>query len=387
MRYLTAGESHGPALTAIVEGIPSNLPLTKEMINGDLLRRQKGYGRGGRMLIEKDQVEILAGVRNGYTLGSPIALQINNRDWVNWEKIMSSAPDGKIEEKKITRPRPGHADLVGGIKYDQTDLRNILERSSARETAARVAVGGVARALLQELDIFIYGHVTGIGRVNLSEDLPEKDFKELFASVENSPVRCWREETAKEMMLHIDERKAKGDSLGGTFEIIITGVPVGLGSHVHWDRKIDSRLAASVMSIQGIKGVEFGFGFKVASLPGSMIHDEIAYQAGVGFTRLSNRAGGIEGGMTNGAPIILKAAMKPIPTLMRPLQTVDLVTKKPMTAQVERSDTCAVPAASVVGEAAVAWVLAEALLEKFGGDTLQELKKRVAEHRKYVKQV
>ncbi|MGI6685051.1 MAG: chorismate synthase [Bacillota bacterium] len=387
MRYLTAGESHGQVLTAIIEGIPANLTLTLEFINHELARRQMGYGRGGRMIIEKDQVEILSGVRNGKTIGSPITLQIKNRDWVNWEKVMLTASGADMDTKKITRPRPGHADLSGSIKYEQSDIRNILERSSARETAARVAVGAVAKALLREAGISIFGHVIQIGRVQMEKPLPENEYEKLISKVEKSPVRCWDDEISRQMMLVIDEAKSAGDSLGGIFEIVITGVPVGLGSHVHWDRKIDGRLSFAIMSIQGIKGVEIGLGFQEANLFGSEVHDEISYIEGQGLKRLSNRAGGIEGGMSNGEPIILRAAMKPIPTLMKPLRTVDMVDKRPVTAQVERSDVCAVPAACVVGEAAAAWIIADALMEKFGGDTLKELIRRVKEYRKYEKQV
>lgn len=387
MRYLTAGESHGPMLTAIIEGIPANLPLTAQFINSELARRQMGYGRGGRMLIEKDQVEILSGVRNGLTMGSPITLQIKNRDWVNWEKVMSSAPGAEIETKKITKPRPGHADLSGSIKYEQGDMRNILERSSARETAARVAVGAVAKALLQEMGIMVSGYVTAIGDVSMEERFSSIDQQKLASMAEESLVRCYDREISLKMMKAIDEAKAAGDTLGGIFQIMVTGVPVGLGSHVHWDRKIDGRLSGALMSIQGIKGVEIGLGFQVAGLPGSRVHDEISYREGQGLIRLTNRAGGIEGGMTNGETILIRSAMKPIPTLMQPLGTVDMTKKTPVMAQVERSDVCAVPAACVVGEAALAWEIAQALQEKFGGDTLSELKERVEKYRIYVKQV
>jgi len=387
MRYLTAGESHGPMLTAIIEGIPANLPLTAQFINNELARRQMGYGRGGRMSIEKDQAEILSGVRDGLTLGSPITLQIKNRDWVNWERVMSPSPGAEIEAKKITRPRPGHADLSGSIKYQQGDMRNILERSSARETAARVAVGAVAKALLQETGIFVIGHVAAIGHVSIKENLPEIDHHKLVSLTEKSPVRCFDQDISMKMMEAIDEAKTAGDTLGGIFQVIITGVPTGLGSHVHWDRKIDGRLSWALMSIQGIKGVEIGLGFQAAGLPGSQVHDEISYREEHGLMRLSNRAGGIEGGMSNGEPIVIRAAMKPIPTLMKPLGTVDMTEKTPVMAQVERSDVCAVPAACVVGEAAAAWEIAQALQEKFGGDTLSELKERVEKYRIYVKQV
>lgn len=387
MRYLTAGESHGPMLTAIIEGIPANLPLTAQFINNELARRQMGYGRGGRMLIEKDQVEILSGVRNGLTIGSPITLQVKNRDWVNWEKVMSPSLGAEIETNKITRPRPGHADLSGSIKYQQGDMRNILERSSARETAARVAVGAVAKALLRETGILILGHVVALGSVRIAENLPAAHPQDLVDLVEKSPVRCFDQDFALEMMGVIDEAKATGDTLGGIFEVMISGVPAGVGSHVHWDRKIDGRLSWALMSIQGIKGVEIGLGFQVAGLPGSHVHDEISYTEDHGLMRLSNRAGGIEGGMSNGENIIIRAAMKPIPTLMKPLSTVDMIDKKRVSAQVERSDVCAVPAACVVGEAVAAWEIAQAIQEKFGGDTLTELIERVEKYRIYVKQV
>lgn len=387
MRYLTAGESHGPMLTAIIEGMPANLPLTAQFINSELARRQMGYGRGGRMLIEKDQVEILSGVRNGLTMGSPITLQIKNRDWVNWERVMSPAPGAEMETKKITRPRPGHADLSGSIKYEQGDMRNILERSSARETAARVAVGAVAKALLCEMGIMVIGYVTAIGDVSMEEGSPLIEHQKLASMAEESLVRCYDREISLKMMKAIDEAKATGDTLGGVFQIVVTGAPVGLGSHVHWDRKIDGKLSGALMSIQGIKGVQIGLGFQVAGLPGSKVHDEIFYQEGQGLMRLTNRAGGIEGGMTNGEAILIRSAMKPIPTLMKPLGTVDMTEKTPVMAQVERSDVCAVPAACVVGEAAVAWEIAQALQEKFGGDALSELKERVEKYRIYVKQV
>ncbi|ATW24003.1 chorismate synthase [Candidatus Formimonas warabiya] len=387
MRYLTAGESHGPALTAVIEGIPANLPLAPDLINGELARRQMGYGRGGRMLIEKDQVEILSGIRNGSTLGSPITLQIRNRDWINWEKIMSPLSGAEIEIKKITRPRPGHADLSGSIKYQQGDMRNILERSSARETAARVAVGAIAKGLLREIGVFVWGHVVALGNVQTGKTIPDGEPSEFFNQVEKSPVRCGDPETSHKMMFAIDQAKATGDTLGGIFEIMIAGIPIGLGSHVHWDRKLDGRLACALMSIQGIKGVEIGLGFQSARLPGSQVHDEIGYSQAKGLYRMTNRAGGIEGGMSNGEPIVLRGAMKPIPTLIKPLNTVDMENKCPVQAQVERSDVCAVPAASVIGEAVTAWEIAQLVLEKFGGDTMAELKERMEEYRKYVKQV
>jgi len=388
MRYLTGGESHGQALVAVIEGIPANLALTAGSIDYELSRRQKGYGRGGRMDIEKDRVNILSGIRNGITLGSPITLEIKNNDGVNWEKIMSPLPGAGIEAKKITKPRPGHADLPGCIKYQQADIRNILERSSARETAARVAVGAVAKCLLRELGVFIGGHVVAIGQaVNPKTYSWTEDPEGTLAGAEVSPVRCLDEQASKEMMAAIDHARSKGDSLGGVFEIIGAGVPAGLGSHVQWDRKLDGRLAGALMSIQGIKGVEIGIGFEAARLPGSLVHDEIFYAEEKGFFRKTNRAGGLEGGMSNGEILVVRAAMKPIPTLMSPLHTVDLQNKKAALAQVERSDTCAVPAACVVGEAVFAWEIGQVVMEKFGGDNMAELKKRMAQYRKYVKQV
>lgn len=387
MRYLTAGESHGKALTAIIEGVPANLPITPDDINFELARRQKGHGRGGRMAIETDKVEILSGVRNGLTLGSPITLQIMNKDWVNWENIMSSSPGADMLSRKVTKPRPGHADLTGCIKYQQGDVRNILERSSARETAMRVAVGAVAKKLLKELDILILGHVVTIGDVNVTEELSGMTIEEIISCAENSPVRCADKNIAEKMVDAIDTAKSQGDSLGGIFEVIATGVPVGLGSYVHWDRKFDARLASALMSIQAIKGVEVGVGFNCARLPGSKVHDEIFYEDEKGFYHKTNRAGGIEGGMTNGEPVILRGAMKPIPTLYKPLNSVDLVDKQPFLAEIERSDACAVPAACVVGEAVTAWEISQVIMEKFGSDTLTELKERVDNFRKYVKQV
>lgn len=370
LRFLTAGESHGPALTAIVEGMVAGLPLTREYVDSQLVRRQGGYGRGGRMKIEKDQVQFLSGVRGGHTTGSPVTLQITNRDWANWSEIMSPEPDARLNERVVTRPRPGHADLAGAIKYDHRDIRNVLERSSARETAARVAVGTLARRLLEELGITISGFVRRIGSV-------EAEFVGL----------CPDPKAEQAMIEEIDRAKEKGDSLGGVFEIQATGLPVGLGSHVQWDRKLDSRLAGALMGIQAIKGVEIGLGFGAAQVPGSLVHDEIKYSPELGFFRATNRAGGIEGGITNGEPVIVRAAMKPIPTLYKPLRSVDLETKEEFEASVERSDVCAVPAACVVGEAVVAWELAVVLKEKFGGDSLGELKERVNQWRLQSRQV
>jgi len=382
LRYLTAGESHGPSLTAIVEGLPANLPLSEESINTHLGRRQQGYGRGGRMKIEQDQVNFLSGVRWGRTLGSPVTLSIRNRDWANWEDKMSPRAEDKMADIAVTHPRPGHADLSGVIKYRQDDARNILERSSARETAARVAVGGLCLAFLRELGIQVLGYVTEIGGVVAESDV---DYETRFSLSETSPCRTFDPAAEKKMIAAIDRAKESGDSLGGVVEVVVQGAPVGLGSHVHWDRRLDGRLAAAVMSIQAFKGVEIGLGFEAARRPGSKVHDEIAHDER-GFFRRTNRAGGIEGGMTNGEPIIVRGAMKPIPTLYNPLQTVDMNTKEPFKATVERSDVCAVPAAAVVAEAVVAIEMAGAMLEKFGGDSMEEVSENVATYRKHVAQ-
>ncbi len=385
MRFLTAGETHGPQLTAIIEGMPSNVPLTAEMINEQLARRQKGYGRGKRMQIEQDEVEIVGGVRHGKTTGAPIALVVHNRDWKNWTKIMGIEPmDNDAEAKRrVNRPRPGHADLNGGLKYNQRDLRNILERSSARETTVRVAVGAVARQLLAQFNIRVAGHVIRIGDIEAPPvSLPLETLQSL---TEQSQVRVVDQATEARMVASIDAAKADGDTLGGIVEAIVEGVPVGLGSHVQWDRKLDGRIAQAVVSIQAFKGVEVGIGFEAAKLRGSKVHDEIKYDQDSGFHRASNRAGGLEGGMTTGEPIVIRGVMKPISTLYKPLQSVDIDTKEAYTAQVERSDTCAVPAASVIMENVVAWEVADALLEKFGGDSLEETQRNVATYLEQVR--
>lgn len=377
MRYLTSGESHGPELTAIIEGLPSGLEISKGDINTQLFRRQQGHGRGNRMKIESDQVIITAGVRHGMTLGSPVTLKISNKDWVNWEKIMSPEPvDENENARHITHPRPGHADLTGGIKYNHRDMRNVLERSSARETAARVAVGAVAKKLLSELGIEVYAHVREIGGVATSSEF---DFTngDVIVQAENSPVRCIDKEVEQKMIDKIDAAKKDGDTLGGVVEIIVTGMPVGVGSYVHYDRKLDSKLAAAVMSINAIKGVEFGIGFDVARRAGSCVHDEIIWDKETGYSRTTNNAGGIEGGMSNGLPIVIKAAMKPIPTLMKPLKSVDIETKEVFKADIERSDVCAVPAAAVVSENVVAWEIASVLMEQCYSDTLNNLKESI----------
>ena len=381
LRYLTAGESHGPSLTAIVEGLPANLEISAADINRHLARRQQGYGRGGRMKIETDQVRFLSGVRWGKTLGSPVTLSIENRDWTNWEKTMSPQAEDRQEGLRVDHPRPGHADLSGVIKYRQDDVRNVLERSSARETAVRVAVGALCRTFLENLGMKVMGYVTEIGGVRSDEAL--EDYEERFRLAEDSPCRTFDAEAEKSMIARIDRAKAEGDSLGGVVEVALVGAPVGLGSHVHWDRRLDGRLAQAVMSIQAFKGVEIGIGFEAARRPGSQVHDEIAYTA-PDYSRKSNRAGGLEGGMTNGQPVIVRGAMKPIPTLYTPLETVNLKTRETVEATVERSDVCAVPAAAVVAEAVVAIEMATAVLEKFGGDSMEELNENLSAYRKHV---
>ncbi len=406
LRYLTAGESHGQALVAILEGMPAGLSLTAADIDVELARRQQGYGRGRRMKIEQDRVQILSGVRFGRTLGSPIALQIVNRDWVNWQDKMAVEPrpdlaaeDGTPVKERVTRPRPGHADLAGALKYGHRDLRNVLERASARETTARVAVGAIARRLLKEFGIEVFSHVVALGGI---EAHPEGSWEEIRERAEASPVRCADPEAAAQMMAAIDAAKEAGDTLGGVFEVVVTGVPPGLGSHVHYDRKLDGRLAQALMSVQAIKGVEVGLGFRAAAMRGSQVHDPIAYRPyppgpvtpqmlaaaeRPGFYRLRNHAGGLEGGMSNGEPVIVRAAMKPIATLYEPLPSVDFYTKEPFAASVERSDTCAVPAAGVIGEAVVAFEVARAFLEKFGGDSIQEIQRHYLGYLEYLRSV
>jgi chorismate synthase len=374
LKYITAGESHGKGLTAIIEAVPAGLPLTEADINSDLARRQIGYGRGARMKIERDRAEILSGVRMGETLGSPITLFIKNRDWANWESVMSAEAVQFDQDKKITRPRPGHADLPGGIKYGHRDLRNILERSSARETAARVAAGAVAKKLLSQFGMVVISHVVEIGGVRL-EEVQELSAKKIKSLAEKSDLRCVDEEITALMKDRIDQAAQKGDTLGGIFEVLVTKVPVGLGSHVHYARKLNGRLAGAVMSIQAIKGVEVGIGFDAARRLGSEVHDEIHFSKAKGFYRRTNRAGGIEGGISNGQDIVIRAAMKPIPTLMKPLRSVDIESKRSFTASVERSDVCAVPAAGVIAEAVVALEIGRAMIEKFGGDSLGEMKR------------
>ncbi|MFQ5899096.1 MAG: chorismate synthase [Candidatus Methylomirabilia bacterium] len=373
-RFLTAGESHGEALVATIDGVPAGLPLTEAEINHDLARRQRGYGRGGRMKIERDQVHILSGVRWGLTLGSPITLAIPNRDWENWKATMAvGSPEPEAAPKLVTRPRPGHADLAGAMKYGHKDIRNVLERSSARETTARVAVAAVAKKFLGEFGIQILSHVVEIGGVSAGElGLP---WEEIRRRAEASEVRCANPEAEVRMIAAIDAARDKGDTLGGVFEVIALGCPVGLGSYVQWDRRLDGRLAQAFCSIQAIKGAEVGLGFDTARRPGSQVHDEILFDQDGGFTRTTNNAGGLEGGMTNGQPVIVRAAMKPLSTLRSPLRSVDVASKEAVEAVVERSDVCSVPAAGIVGEAMMAIVLAQALLEKFGGDSLEEVRR------------
>ncbi len=373
LRFLTAGESHGPCLTAIAEGLPAGLVVDVEAINRDLARRQGGYGRGGRMNIERDRVEILGGVIAGQTTGAPVALRIENRDWANWRDRWAAG-----DLPTLTMPRPGHADYAGMVKYGLDDARPVLERASARETAARVAVGALAKQLLAAFDIAIGSYVTELGGIVATRpDLPPAG---LWALAEASDVHCPDEDAAARMRAAIDAARQAGDSLGGVFIVVATDVPVGLGSYVHWERRLDARLAAAVTSIPAIKGVEIGPAFENARRPGTQVHDEFQIPNPKSqipnVVRTSNRAGGIEGGMSNGQPIVVRAAMKPIPTTITPLRSVDLATGEPAKTQYQRSDVCAVPAASVVGEAMVAWVLADALIEKLGGDSLSEMRER-----------
>ena len=386
MRYLTAGESHGPRLTAIIEGVPAGLPLTADYINAELKRRQGGYGRGARMKIESDQVEVTSGVRHGLTMGGPITLNVTNLDHQKWLEIMSAADvdEKKKGLRKITKPRPGHADLVGGMKYRFDDLRNSLERSSARETTMRVAVGAVAKRLLEEIGVEVASHIVTFGGIDI--DVPDQltvtEIKERAAQSEVSIVNPEREE---EIKAYIDQIKKDGDTIGGVIETVVGGVPVGLGSYVQWDKKLDAKIAQGVVSINAFKGVEFGVGFEAGRLKGSQVMDEILWSEEDGFTRRTNNLGGFEGGMTNGQPIVVRGVMKPIPTLYKPLMSVDIETHEPYKATVERSDPTALPAAGVVMESVVATVLATEVLEKFSSDNLEELKDAVARHREFVK--
>lgn len=387
MRFLTSGESHGPKLTAIIEDFPSNLPVDKSRMESELFKRQGGYGRGRRMKIEKDSFDFGSGIRHGKTLGSPIMIELTNDDFKSWTKIMGSEPLSPDEEETIkrviTKPRPGHADLVGGMKYNHRDLRNILERSSARETAARVAVGALCKELLHALDINIASRVKQIGEV---VDEGEYTYSEIEDKANRSSVRMADEAKTKECETLIDNAKKKGDSIGGIVEVIVDNPLPGLGSHVHYDRKLDAKIAGSIVSINAFKGVEFGLGFKMASTPGSEVHDEIAYDEEHGYTRKTNHLGGFEGGMTTGMPIVVSAVMKPIPTLYKPLMSVDINTKEPFKATIERSDACAVPAASVVCEHMVAIELATSILDKFPHDDFNELKQAVEQYKQRVKE-
>ena len=366
LRFLTAGESHGPALTAIIEGIPAGVKLDIDEINQDMARRQQGYGRGGRMRIETDKVEVLSGVRFGETLGSPITLRVTNRDWSNWTEKMSQF--GEEFGEKVTAARPGHADLTGIHKYNRCDVRDILERASARETAMRVAVGAVCKQFLKECGMQIVSQVINIGGISVER----KNIDEARLFERDSELNCYDCEAEEAMKQRICQAKTDGDTLGGIFEVIVKGAPLGLGSHIQWDKRLDARLAGAMMSIQAIKGVEIGAGFEYADLPGSLAHDEMFYD-GEKVWRDTNNAGGLEGGMTNGEDVVIRAVMKPIPTLMKPLRTVDIATKEAVLASKERSDVCAVSAASVVGEAMTAFVMAQAVVEKFGGDALSDV--------------
>lgn len=394
LRFLTAGESHGKALLGMIEGIPANLPISSAEIDIELKRRQAGYGRGGRMKIESDHAEIISGVRWGKTIGSPITLLIENRDYKNWLEGMSVNADDEGLIPAVTRPRPGHADLAGALKYNQHDIRNILERSSARETAMRVALGSVARKFLSEFGIRVGSYVTQIGSIKIQDagfkiQDSEKKLLETFSQAEKSPVRCPDEKSAKRMVELIKKAIKEGNSLGGVFEVFVTGIPPGIGTHIQWDKRLDGRLAQALMSVQAIKGIEVGSGFEMARHPGSEVMDEIYYDDSRfthhGFYRKTNNAGGIEGGITNGMPIILRAAMKPIPTLKKPLRSVDIATKEGIKAAYERSDVCAVPAASVIGEAMAALIIADAFLDKFGGDSMEEARASYNSYLKYIK--
>jgi len=384
IRFLTAGESHGKGLIVILEGFPANLPISTMEINRELYRRQQGYGRGGRMAIEKDQVEVFSGVRKGITLGSPISLFVKNMDYTSWEKIMSPEPNDQEKGNPLIRPRPGHADLPGGLKYNQRDLRNILERASARETTMRVAAGAVAKQFLANFGIQVQSHVIQLGSVCCGNSI-KIDNAHLNQKADASPVRMIEKTKTNKALSLIDKAQKSGDTLGGVFELVVTGVPVGLGSHVQWDRKLDGRLAQSLMSLQAVKGIEIGEAFLNSAKWGSAVHDEIAYTKTRGFYHRTNRAGGIEGGISNGESIIIRVAKKPISTLRKPLRSINIINKKEIKAAYERSDTCALPAASVIGEALVSWVLADAFLEKMGGDFLEEIHERYNNYLKYLK--
>lgn len=382
MRFFTAGESHGPELTAIIDGLPAGIPLSTEDINHELKRRQGGYGRGGRMLIETDTVEITSGVRHGKTLGSPVTLVVKNDDFKNWETVMGIEPvdDRAKKIRRLAKPRPGHADLVGGIKYEHDDLRNVLERSSARETTMRVAIGAICKKMLKELSIDVAGHVLEIGGVR--GEIPQSmTVSEIREKAENSAVRCVDPLIEEAMKEKIDATKKEGNTIGGVVEVVVGGVPVGLGSYTQWDQKLDGKIAQAVVSINAFKGVEFGVGFEAARLYGSEVMDEIVWSKETGYTRTSNNLGGFEGGMTNGMPVVVRGVMKPIPTLYKPLQSVNIDTKEPYKASVERSDSSAVPAACVVAEAMVTIEIAKAMLDKFESDSFERMKRDVERYR------
>jgi chorismate synthase len=395
LRYFTAGESHGPCLTMIIDGVPAGFPIDQGKINHDLWRRQQGYGRGGRMLIERDEVQIRSGLRWGETLGAPVSFGIENRDWKNWTKKMSAAAEDRDEKIAVTKPRPGHADLNGVLKYDRSDIRDILERASARDTVSRTAVGSFCKQLLSPFGIRVMGYIRSIG--NITSSLDGLSYEETFARAEDSPVRTADSAAEEKMIGLIEECKKEGNTLGGIFEVVALGLPPGLGTHTQWDRKLDGRLAQALMSIQAIKGVEIGLGFEMARRRGSQVHDEIFFDSAkmvsegtprivpTGFYRGSNNSGGTEGGMSNGAPLVVRVAMKPISTLMSPLQSVDLRSKQQTDASVERSDVCAAPAAAVVGESVVASELANAFLEKFGGDSLREIRRNYESYLEQIK--
>ncbi|PTG20506.1 chorismate synthase [Staphylococcus chromogenes] len=378
MRFLTAGESHGPQLTVIIEGLPANMKIDIDQINKEMFKRQGGYGRGRRMQIEKDTVEIVSGVRHGYTLGSPVTVIVKNDDFKHWQKIMGAEPITEEEQENmkrvITKPRPGHADLVGGMKYNHQDLRNVLERSSARETAARVAVGAICKSLLAQLGIELFSRVVEIGGI---KDEGEYDIDTIKKSEDANDVRVVDESIAQSIRDKIDQAKKDGDSIGGVVQVIVNHMPVGVGSYVHYDRKLDGRIAQSVVGINAFKGVSFGVGFQAGALLGSQIQDPIMYDETRGYYRASNHLGGLEGGMSNGMPIVVNGVMKPIPTLYKPLASVDIKTKEPFKATIERSDSCAVPAASIVCEHAVAFEIAKALLEEFESNDIEKLKNQV----------
>jgi chorismate synthase len=384
LRYITAGESHGQCLVVVIEGCPAGFPVDVQAIDHELWRRQQGHGRGGRMAIEQDRVQVLSGVRWGETLGSPISLLIENRDWKNWQKTMSPRAEDRDDARVVTRPRPGHADLTGALKYNHRDIRNVLERASARETAARVAVGALCKLLLVPFDVRIVGYVVEIGGLRAAHgDLTPLEIGE---RAEKSAVRVADPDAEGRMVALIDDCKTRGDTLGGVVEVAAVGLPPGLGSYVHWDRKLDGRLAHALLSIQASKGVEIGLGFEMARRPGSRVHDQIGFDAAQGgFGRQTNNAGGTEGGMSTGAPLIARIAFKPLSTLMSPLQSVDIRTKGDATAAIERSDVCAVPAAAVICEAVMATVVAQAFLEKFGGDSYSEVRRNYQGYLEHVR--